>query len=54
MKFIIISIIILLFILFLYSACKLAKREDQWAEKQYYEYIKSKNKDNNKTNNEGE
>ena len=37
-----------------FSSCSVAKREDDKSEQQYLEYIKSKNKENNKTNNEGE
>lgn len=61
MKFII-ALIIIGLILFVYSAAILAGREDEWMErryreymsKQHHEYIKSKNKDNNNQNNEGE
>jgi uncharacterized protein YxeA len=53
MKIIIICIIVVA-VLFLYSALNLSKQEDKLSEIQYLQYIKSKNKENNKTNNEGE
>lgn len=37
-----------------FSGCLIAGQEDERSDRQHLEYIKSKNKDNNKTNNEGE
>lgn len=43
----IICIILILAVLFLLGASKISKQEDAWSERQYSQYIKSKNKDNN-------
>ena len=48
---ILIICIIAFIALFLLGACKISSREDEWAEQQYIEYIKSKN---NNTNIKGE
>ena len=37
-----------------FGGCAVAGREDERLHKQHLEYIKSKNNENNKTNNEGE
>ena len=50
----IIALVVIVLMLFVYSITVLSKREDEWMERQYHEYIKSKNKDNNNQNNEGE
>ena len=53
MKVLLIIIIILIGLVAI-ASCSMAGHEENKADRQYSEYIKSRNKANNKTNNEGE
>ena len=51
---IIVGIVFIVGLLLVFACCKAAGDYDRKSEKQYLEYIKSKTKENNNTNNEGE